>query len=296
MGAPRERDAARFRGPFERTPGPRSHSFEGRVRVRPGLQSTERPSHGRGPSAREADHVWSRDALASGRAIVRAVDGAGPAGRTDAPGGEGGAPMKAQATCSGAGTIVNAIATGQGAAFGLALRATATVEPRPEEFGVNVHVPPGVDPALAMAASRRVLGRRGTKAGLEVFVDSEIPISRGLKSSSAVANAVILAGATALGLTIDPMDVAKMSVDAAFDAGVTITGAFDDACASLLSGICVTDNRDRRLLALDRFPDDLVAVVQIPPRMAPKAGLERNHFPPAPAAVGAALPPALPGG
>src|SRR2546427_379616 len=159
MGAPRERDAARFRGPFERTPGPRSHSFEGRVRVRPGLQSTEHPSHGRGPAAREADHVWSRDALASGRAIVRTVDGAGASSRTDAPRGEGGAPMKAQATCFGAGTIVNAIATGQGAAFGLALRANATVESRPEEFGVNVHVPPGVDPALAMAASRRVLGR-----------------------------------------------------------------------------------------------------------------------------------------
>lgn len=197
--------------------------------------------------------------------------------------------MKAQATCFGAGTIVNAIATGQGAAFGLALRANATVESRPEEFGVNVHVPPGVDPALAMAASRRVLGRRGTKAGLEVSIDSEIPISRGLKSSSAVANAVILAGATALGLKIDPMDVVKMSVDAAFDAGVTITGAFDDACASLLGGICVTDNRDRRLLALDRFPDDLVGVVQIPPRMTPKASLKGIDFNPIRSQVEAAF-------
>src|SRR2546427_8441707 len=276
MGAPRERDAARFRGPFERTPGPRRHSFEGRVRVRPGLQSTEHPSHGRGPAAREADHVWSRDALASGRAIVRTVDGAGASGRTDAPRGEGGAPMKAQATCFGAGTIVNAIATGQGAAFGLALRANATVESRPEEFGVNVHVPPGVDPALAMAASRRVLGRRGTKAGLEVSIDSEIPISRGLKSSSAVANAVILAGATALGLKIDPMDVVKMSVDAAFDAGVTITGAFDDACASHLGGICVTDNRDRRLLVLDCFPGDLVAGRSTSPPPEPQTRPSRN--------------------
>src|SRR2546430_7653482 len=154
MGPPRDRGAARSPGLFEGPPGPRRHSFEGRVRVRPGLQSTEHPSHGRGPAAREADHVWSRDALASGRVIVRTVDGAGSSGRTDAPRGEGGAPMKAQATCFGAGTIVNAIATGQGAAFGLALRATAAVGPRPGEVGVYVPVAPGVGPSLAVAGVR----------------------------------------------------------------------------------------------------------------------------------------------
>src|SRR2546430_4237222 len=76
------------------------------------------------------------------------------------------------------------------------------------------------------------------------------------------------------------MDFAKMSVDAAFDAGVPFPGAFDDACASLLGGICVTDNRDRRLLALDRFPEDLAAVVQIPPRMTTKASLKGIDFAP----------------
>ncbi len=186
--------------------------------------------------------------------------------------------MRAQATCFGGGTIVNAIATGQGAAFGLALRATATVEPRPKEFGVRVHVPAGVDPALAAAATRRVLRKSAMKSGLELSVDSEIPMSRGLKSSSAVANAVIVAAAMALGLKMDPMDVVKTSVDAAFDAGVTITGAFDDACASLLGGICVTDNRDRQLLAVDRFPEDLRAVVLIPTRTTSKASLKGIDF------------------
>jgi len=186
--------------------------------------------------------------------------------------------VKAQATALGAGTIVNAIATGQGAAFGLGLRATATVEPRPENFGIRVDVPQGVDPALATSAARRVLRRSGTKAGLEVSIDSEIPMSRGLKSSSAVANAVILASATALGLKLDAMDVVKLNVDAAFDAGVTLTGAFDDACASLLGGICLTDNRDRRLLAVDRFPEGFIAVVQIPPRMTSKASLKGIDF------------------
>jgi len=46
--------------------------------------------------------------------------------------------VKAQATCFGAGTIVNAIATGKGAAFGLLLRATAKAQTMPESFGLRV--------------------------------------------------------------------------------------------------------------------------------------------------------------
>lgn len=186
--------------------------------------------------------------------------------------------MKGRATSHGAGTIVNAIATGQGAAFGLTLRATANVEVRPQSFGVQARVPADVEPALAVSAARRILVRSDRKVGLEISIDSEIPISRGLKSSSAVANAVVQATSRALGLDLDPLEILQTSVDAAIEAGVTITGAFDDACASLYGGICVTDNRVRRLLALDRFPSDLVAVIHIPPRMIRKSDLREGDF------------------
>jgi len=186
--------------------------------------------------------------------------------------------MKAQATCHGAGTIVNAIATGQGGAFGLALRATATAEIRPDAFGVQARVPADVDPVLAVSAARRILDRANRDVGLEVSIDSEIPISRGLKSSSAVANAVVQASARALGLDLEPRDVLLASVDAAIEAGVTITGAFDDACASLYGGICLTDNRTRRILAVDRFPMDLLAIVHIPRRRIRKSDLKGIDF------------------
>ena len=186
--------------------------------------------------------------------------------------------MRARVSCFGAGTIVNAIATGKGAAFGLALRATATADVRPADFGVQAHVPSGTDPALVIAAASRVLQRNPRAAGLEISVDSEIPASRGLKSSSAVANAVVAASARALGLSLEALEIIRIGVAAAFDAGVTITGAFDDACASFFGGIVVTDNVARNLLAVDRLPEDLVAVLHIPPRSIPKAHLKGIDF------------------
>jgi shikimate kinase len=188
--------------------------------------------------------------------------------------------MKAQASCFGAGTIVNAIATGKGAAFGLALRVTATADTRPEGFGVEARVPDGTDPALVLSGATRVLRRSRRKAGLEVSVDSEIPMSRGLKSSSAVANAVVLASARALRLELEPFQIIRIGIEAARDAGVTITGAFDDACASFFGGIVVTDNRAGKLLASDRFPEGLVAVLHVPPRTITKSSLRGIDFSP----------------
>jgi len=186
--------------------------------------------------------------------------------------------MRAQASCFGAGTIVNAIATGRGAAFGLALRATATAETRPEGLGVRVHVPDGLDPTLVRLCAERVLRRGTQQVGIEVTVTSEIPVSRGLKSSSAVANAVVLACARALGAPLEPLRIIGIGVDAACDAGVTITGAFDDACASFFGGIVATDNQARKILGYDRFPEGLVAVVQVPDRTITKSSLRGTDF------------------
>jgi shikimate kinase len=188
--------------------------------------------------------------------------------------------MKARATCFGAGTVVNAIATGRGVAFGLALRASATAEIRPETFGLRVDTANGVDRGLAENAALRVRERSGSKRGLAISVDSEIPFSRGLKSSSAVANAVVLASAKALGLDLEPLEMIRIGVDAALEAGVTLTGAFDDACASFFGGIVLTDNHARRILKRDRFSEDLLAVVHIPDRTIPKAGLKHLDFRP----------------
>ncbi len=188
--------------------------------------------------------------------------------------------MKARAICFGAGTIVNAIATRKGAAFGLALRATATAEAVPKADGVRIDVVGNVDPTLAMGCAKRVLRRSRRNASLAVRVDSEIPVSRGLKSSSAVANAVVLASARALELELEPLQIIELGVEAALEAKVTITGAFDDACASFFGGIVVTDNAERKIVKVDRFPPGLLAVVQIPRRVITKPSLAAKDFAP----------------
>ncbi len=188
--------------------------------------------------------------------------------------------MRAQATCFGAGTIVNAIATRKGAAFGLALRATARAEPLRKEEGVRVQVAGNVDPSLAVGCAKRVMRRSRRKSGLAVRVDSEIPASRGLKSSSAVANAVVLASARALGLVLEPLQIIAIGVEAALEAKVTVTGAFDDACASFFGGIVVTDNAARKIVQVDRFSEGLMAVVQIPKRIITKPSLAAKDFAP----------------
>ena len=77
-------------------------------------------------------------------------------------------------------------------------------------------------------------------------------MAAGLKSSSAAANAAVLATLSALSVEdVDREDACRIGVEAARNAGVTVTGAFDDASASMLGGVTVTDNAEDELLRRD---------------------------------------------
>jgi len=87
-------------------------------------------------------------------------------------------------------------------------------------------------------------------------------MASGLKSSSAAANAAVLALVEALDVELEPLDIVKLGVLAARRAGVTITGAFDDACASFFGGLVFTDNEHDVLLK--RVELNEVVVVYVP--------------------------------
>lgn len=164
-------------------------------------------------------------------------------------------------------SVVNAIATWKGAALGVDLWAEAEAvilsEPRIEG---EVLGDPSVDNILIEKAALIVLKRfnLAEEMGVRVVTRSNIPMARGLKSSSAAANAVILAVTGALDEEIDDLEAVNLGVDACVDARVTITGAFDDACASFFGGLVVTDNREREILLREMFSEDFEVLLKIP--------------------------------
>ena len=186
--------------------------------------------------------------------------------------------MIGTAACRGAVTIVNAIATGKGAAFGITLEADASVELIPGA-GELTYQGEREGRDITLGCLRAMATKIGADAPSgKVSVRSEIPISRGLKSSSAVSNAVVLAAARALAKDIPDLDIINLAVDESIKAGVTITGAFDDACACYLGGAVVTDNRARSILSQQRLDPELVVILHVPERRITKASLKGRDF------------------
>ncbi|MGZ4851795.1 MAG: shikimate kinase [Halobacteriota archaeon] len=153
-----------------------------------------------------------------------------------------------RASTHGAGTVINAIATLEGSAFAIGLKTQAEVEVVDSGITCEIADNPSADTSLLAECGRLVIERYAPKSGVHIVTRSEIPIASGLKSSSAAANAAVLALVEALDVELEPLDIVKLGVLAARRAGVTVTGAFDDACASFFGGLVFTDNAHDVLL------------------------------------------------
>ena len=179
---------------------------------------------------------------------------------------------RAEAIAHGAATIVNAIALGQGAAFGVDLwtKAEVRITDDPSVVKGEIASDPSESTLLIEKTVARVFGRFGVERqfGANVKTSSNIPIARGLKSSSTAANAVALATVAALANELDDLSIVNLGVDAAFEAKVTLTGAFDDACASYFGGAVITDNVNRKLLRRCPLPEGLIVLFHVPARKA----------------------------
>lgn len=165
------------------------------------------------------------------------------------------------ASALGAGTVINAIATLQGAAFGIDLRTYAEVTRRESGIVCEIRDDPTANTSLIYVCAQLVLARSNLDVGLHIRTRSEVPIASGLKSSSAAANATVLAALDTLDVAMEPIEVVKLGVAAARKSGVTITGAFDDACASFFGGLVVTDNGTDELLARTEIDSQVVVYV-----------------------------------
>ncbi|AZH25054.1 shikimate kinase [Haloplanus aerogenes] len=168
--------------------------------------------------------------------------------------------MHGEAVALGAGTVLNALATGMGSAFAIDAETTARVEL--DDTGAvsgEIAGAPDGDTRLIRRCVERVVERFGDGEGGHVHTESDVPMAAGLKSSSAAANATVLATLSALDVDdVDREEACRIGVQAARDAGVTVTGAFDDASASMLGGVTVTDNTEDELLARETVDWDVL--------------------------------------
>jgi len=188
----------------------------------------------------------------------------------------------AEAIAHGAATVVNAISAGKGAAIGVDLWTVARVELNrdPGEVSASIHGEPTEKDDLVVTVVRNVLKRHGAarKYGAHVETRSNIPIARGMKSSSVAANAVALATTAALGKQVPDKEILEDGVEAAIGSGVTVTGAFDDACASYYGGLVVTDNTKRRILKRRRILEEYCALFHVPSEKSYTANVDLQEF------------------
>ena len=173
--------------------------------------------------------------------------------------------MKVKASMHGAVSIVNAIATGKGATLGISLGIEAMVETQPGK-GIIFE---NKESNLSSRLIRNVVETSVPKSELEknkitIFVKSEIPSGYGLKSSSAISSVISLACAKIFRPKATDLDILRDGVHASIKSKVSITGAFDDACACYFGGFVVTDNTNIKIVKSEKAPEDLTAVIFIP--------------------------------
>lgn len=183
--------------------------------------------------------------------------------------------MIGRAVAYGAVTIVNAVACGLGAALGVKLWTKATVKltDNPGKIEGKIVSDLKENPNLIVETVKHVLNYFSLEDvyGAYVETESNIPIARGLKSSSAAANALALATASALNKEVDDLTIIKLGVKAAINAKVTITGAFDDACASYFGNVAITDNKSMKIMKLSEVGGEYEVLIHVPPEKRYKA-------------------------
>ena len=182
---------------------------------------------------------------------------------------------KAKATMHGAISIVNAVATGNGSALGISLKVTAEVGIGRGK-GIKFLTGKNGDRLINNIVRNTLPSETIDNNQIMIRVKSEIPIGYGLKSSSAVSNAVALACSRLAreAEDIDDFAVLDTAVRASLDAKVTVTGAYDDATACYFGGFTVTDNYARRLIRREEAPENLYAIIFLP-RNTPRGDVRK---------------------
>ncbi|MEM3852032.1 MAG: shikimate kinase [Methanomassiliicoccales archaeon] len=171
----------------------------------------------------------------------------------------------------GAATVVTGIITGLGAAFGVSLKTIVDVSPSPSDLLKSNEV--DADSRLFNACVSFARERNWLKGGVYAHVETEIPPSRGMKSSSSVSLALLSALAKMGNITMESASLPMLSAEISRKAGVSVTGAFDDAYACYAGGMIFAENTRMRLLERRHFGNGMKVLFAVPQRRIEKKEL-----------------------
>ena len=171
--------------------------------------------------------------------------------------------------CPGSATIINAIATGFGSAFGIGLNIKC--QAKSIDSGIQCFNDVGASTDLMELCVRKVFEKYNIDEkdfGLEIKTQSTLPMASGLSSSSASSNAIVAVSSKIISeefnlKELTDLEIINLAIDASIEAGVTITGSFDDATASYFGGVVVTDNKNREFIIKEKM-DDYKILVYMP--------------------------------
>ena len=170
-----------------------------------------------------------------------------------------------EAIVHGAVSIVSAIATGNGATLGIDTFVKTKLEIKD---GTGIHITSDnktISSRLINKVIENVIPKRQLeKVKLELNFQSNIPTGYGLKSSSAISTAVSLVCSKAIKKKLTDEEILKIGVESSLQTNVSITGAYDDACACYYGGFNVTNNYKRDLIFRGNAPSNLQATIFLP--------------------------------
>lgn len=177
--------------------------------------------------------------------------------------------MKKVVRSPGSATIINAIATGFGSAFGIGLDIVCNAKTQSHSITCSNDV--GADTSLMELCVSNVFDYYNINTdefGLDIKTTSELPMASGLSSSSALSNVVTAISSKIISeeFNLEPLsdfDIINLAIESSLKAKVTITGAFDDATASYFGGVTVTDNGARKILIKEPM-EELPVLVYMP--------------------------------
>ena len=187
--------------------------------------------------------------------------------------------MTGKGSSHGSITVINAMPCGIGATIGAGLMTEADFSVCGDSRIVTIGNDPGENDTMARICVASAYRQAGVPEpeSWKLATRSQIPVSRGLKSSSAACNAIIRAVFDELSYEMDPVDLIRLGVSCAREARVTVTGSFDDACGCGLGGFVMTNNREDAIIA-QRDVDEYDIIIHVPEFKIRKTGLPLDRL------------------